>query len=43
MAVGALLGGSLGGRFAGKVRPLSILRSVMVALGLAIAVAFFVT
>jgi uncharacterized membrane protein YfcA len=41
MAVGALLGGSLGGRFAGKVRA-SILRGVMITLGLAIAVVFFV-
>lgn len=41
MAVGALLGGSLGGRFAGKVRA-SILRGVVVALGVVIAVLFFV-
>jgi uncharacterized membrane protein YfcA len=41
MAVGALLGGSLGGRFAGRVRA-SVLRLVVVALGLAVAIAFFV-
>jgi hypothetical protein len=41
MAVGALLGGSLGGRFAGRVRA-GVLRRVVVALGLAVAVAFFV-
>ena len=41
MAVGALLGGSLGGRFAGKVRA-SILRGVVVALGVVIAVLLFV-
>jgi uncharacterized protein len=40
MAVGALLGGSLGGRFAGRVRA-SVLRRVVVALGLAVAIAFF--
>jgi uncharacterized membrane protein YfcA len=41
MAVGALLGGSLGGRFAGRV-PAGVLRRVVIALGLAVAVAFFV-
>jgi hypothetical protein len=40
MAVGALFGGSLGGRFAGRVRA-GVLRGVVVALGLAVAVAFF--
>jgi uncharacterized membrane protein YfcA len=40
MAVGALLGGSLGGRFAGRVRA-AVLRRVVVALGLAVAIAFF--
>ena len=41
MALGALLGGSLGGRFAGRV-PAGVLRRVVVALGLAVAIAFFV-
>jgi uncharacterized membrane protein YfcA len=41
MAIGALLGGSLGGRFAGRVRA-GVLRRVVVALGLAVAIAFFV-
>jgi uncharacterized membrane protein YfcA len=41
MAVGALLGGSLGGRFVGRVRA-GVLRRVVVALGLAVAIAFFV-
>lgn len=41
MAIGALLGGSLGGRFAGRVRA-GVLRLVVVALGLAVAIAFFV-
>jgi uncharacterized membrane protein YfcA len=41
MAVGALLGGSLGGRFAGRVRA-DVLRAVIVALGLAVTVVYFV-
>ena len=41
MAVGALLGGTLGGRFAGRVR-VDVLRSVIVALGLAVATVYFV-
>jgi uncharacterized protein len=40
MAVGALLGGALGGRFAGKVRE-DLLRSVIVALGLVVATVYF--
>ena len=41
MAVGALLGGALGGRFAGRV-PATVLRAVIVALGLAVATVYFV-
>jgi uncharacterized protein len=41
MAVGALLGGVLGGRFAGRVRT-NVPRSVIVALGLAVATVYFV-
>jgi uncharacterized protein len=41
MAVGALLGGSLGGHFAGRVRA-DVLRAVIVVLGLAVAVVSFV-
>jgi uncharacterized protein len=41
MAVGALIGGSLGGRFAGRV-PATTLRTVVVVLGIAIAVVYFV-
>jgi len=41
MAAGALLGGALGGRFAGRVRA-NVLRSVIVALGLAVAAVYFV-
>lgn len=41
MAAGALAGGGLGGRFAGKVRA-SILRGVVVTVGLAVAAVYFV-
>ncbi len=41
MAVGALLGGALGGRFADRV-PATVLRAVIVALGLAVATVYFV-
>jgi hypothetical protein len=41
MAVGALLGGTLGGRLAGKVKP-STLRRVVVTIGVAISIAYFV-
>ena len=41
MAAGALLGGTLGGRFAGRMRA-DVLRAVMVALGLVVAVVYFV-
>lgn len=41
MAAGALLGGSLGGRFAGSVRS-DILRAVVITLGLVLTVVFFV-
>jgi uncharacterized protein len=41
MAVGALLGGALGGRFAGRVRE-DILRWVIVALGSVVATVYFV-
>ncbi|MCE5335418.1 MAG: sulfite exporter TauE/SafE family protein [Desulfobacteraceae bacterium] len=41
MAVGALLGGVLGGRLAGAIRPV-VLRRVIVAVGVVIAVIYFV-
>ncbi len=41
MAVGALLGGTLGGKLAGRVQP-STLRWVVVTIGLAISVVYFV-
>lgn len=41
MAVGALLGGALGGRLAGRVRA-SVLRAIVVCLGLVVAGVFFV-
>jgi uncharacterized protein len=41
MAVGALLGGWVGGRLAGKVRP-STLRAIVVTFGVAIAIVYFV-
>ena len=39
MAVGALIGGALGGRLAGSVRP-ATLRMIVIAVGLLIAAAF---
>ncbi len=41
MAVCALLGGALGGRLAGKIKP-SVLRRVVVAIGLAVAAIYLV-
>lgn len=41
MAVGALAGGSIGGRFAGRIRP-STLRTIVVVLGYAVAVVYLV-
>jgi uncharacterized membrane protein YfcA len=41
MAVGALIGGSLGGRLAGRVRP-QVLRWIVVAIGVVVAIAFWV-
>jgi uncharacterized membrane protein YfcA len=41
MAAGALLGGAAGGRLAGKIRP-ATLRWVVVAVGLAVSVIYFV-
>jgi len=41
MAVGALIGGSLGGRLAGQVSP-RVLRWVVVGIGVAVAIAFWV-
>jgi uncharacterized membrane protein YfcA len=41
MAVGALLGGNLGGRLAGRIQP-EVLRAIVVAVGLVIAVIYFV-
>lgn len=42
MAVGALAGGSLGGRFAGRVRA-DVLRVVVVVIGLTVAVVYFLS
>lgn len=42
MFAGSLLGGSLGGRLAGRVQP-GLLRGIVVAIGLVVAVAFFLT
>ncbi len=41
MAVGALLGGVLGGRLAGRIKP-SVLRWTVVAIGVIVAVLFFI-
>lgn len=41
MFVGSLIGGVLGGRFAGRVRP-SLLRQIVVGIGLVVAVVYFV-
>ncbi len=41
MASGALIGGALGGRLAGKIKP-SVLRGIVVAVGLAVAAVYFV-
>jgi uncharacterized protein len=40
MAVGALVGGSLGGRLAGNIRP-ALLRGIVVTVGFAIAMIYF--
>ncbi len=41
MAVGALIGGALGGRLAGRIKP-SMLRWIVVTIGVAVAVIYFV-
>ena len=41
MAVGALVGGNLGGRLAGNIRP-ALLRGIVVTVGLVIAVIYFI-
>ena len=41
MAVGALLGGVLGGRLAGKIKP-SLLRGVVVVIGVTVAIIYFI-
>jgi hypothetical protein len=41
MAVGALAGGALGGRLAGRIRP-AVLRMVVVAIGIVVALIYFV-
>jgi uncharacterized membrane protein YfcA len=41
MAVGALLGGVLGGRLAGRIKPV-VLRSIVVAVGLVVAIIYLV-
>lgn len=42
MFLGSLAGGSLGGRLAGRVKP-ALLRQIVVAIGLVVAVVYFVT
>ena len=41
MAIGALAGGALGGLFAGRIKP-SMLRRIVVGIGLVVAVIYFV-
>jgi hypothetical protein len=41
MATGALAGGAMGGRLAGRIRPLT-LRRIVVAIGLAVSIIYFV-
>jgi uncharacterized membrane protein YfcA len=41
MAVAALLGGSAGGRLAGRIRP-ELLRAIVVAIGVVVAIVYFV-
>lgn len=41
LGIGSFAGGAVGGRFASRVRP-AVLRSVVVVLGLAVSIAFFV-
>jgi uncharacterized membrane protein YfcA len=41
MAVGALIGGAIAGRFAGKINPV-ILRWIVVAIGLLVSIYYFV-
>jgi uncharacterized protein len=41
MALGALVGGVLGGRLAGRIRP-GVLRTIVVTVGLVVAIIFFV-
>jgi uncharacterized membrane protein YfcA len=40
MMAGSLVGGALGGRLAGKIKPI-LLRSIVIAVGLAVAVFYF--
>jgi uncharacterized protein len=41
MAIGALIGGALGGRLAGRIRP-SVLRGIVVAIGVSVATYYFI-
>lgn len=41
MAIGALAGGALGGRLAGKIKP-EILRRIVISVGLLVAFIYFV-
>jgi uncharacterized membrane protein YfcA len=41
MSIGALAGGALGGRLAGRIEPIT-LRRIVVAIGLVVAVIYFV-
>jgi uncharacterized membrane protein YfcA len=41
MAVGALIGGTLGGKLAGRISP-SVLRYIVVAIGLVVSVIYFI-
>jgi uncharacterized membrane protein YfcA len=41
MAIGSLAGGAIGGRLAGKIKPI-MLRRIVVTVGLVVAVIYFV-
>jgi uncharacterized membrane protein YfcA len=41
MAIGALAGGVLGGRLAGKIKPIT-LRKIVITIGLIVAIIYFV-
>jgi uncharacterized membrane protein YfcA len=41
MAIGALVGGSLGGRLAGKIKPIT-LRKLVMTIGLIVSLIYFI-